>query len=808
MKNKLRCRRAFCLGRSITGLMVVFYFIRVGTSLGAAEYANCADIAIIKSFHAGTKSLADIETSYKNFITMPKSGITPTVDAATNTNIPRTDLGLFTPVRKNGELESTFLTCGFSSNSVMRCENSRMNTKTCTFTVKINDKNETIDNCVKFDIQKGLEGKSGSSIACYPVNHICNKYSTKIFNDYFPIDESRFGIINNGENSSANVAFYLYKKNVLNDGSNKNCELTKFSCDYRVKSESPAANEINVIFSNCSNENKDFYNNIFAGMGDKAFFKYVGQCTKNESTCKTILESYAYYKYVNKNNSTINNSDVIYYFAKNIRQDNLGVVCNKYLPNCKEDPRVANGDFSRVLYNDMSVENSNSDNPQDNFSARVGFYAASLGISNNTVNVSNEANLWYANNSYFVNVGCLAVAGMDGENSDIGYCSDLNDTMSDLKYKDGLEKTKGKVTGGIKGESPNCYLKSCIDLTAAEFKMIKDKGSTTKKYCSEYFWLSNKYGFKYFPKEKPLYCSDLASGSNPSNLKLTFANKTYEQKECPNNSSGQPDFDDNGNCRQTTAIKKFSYGGGLNETRDNCYLKNCYSLRNDERDAVSMANVANAAEELKRAYAIGVTDGKETEVDKKNIPRYCDDGFLFNINFTGFEKFNYFDLNIIPCFFFSADQISAMDSRSPIDFTNFLLNSHNYEDSVAFCRTHYLPLNTIEKSTAKKHSQDGSFLEFMLTIADERTEYSTKSTYKSYLDGKISSYNSKTISNFSSLAVFLENPSGSTYKSSGKKVPFSNGKLGQFSGSTIVNGKATKMNEDIDRNSYHNVCTY
>jgi hypothetical protein len=800
---------------------MVFCFSLGGADLKATEYSSCADVTVIQSFAGGSRTLETIENNYRNFIAVPP-GTPSTRDTTTGAYLARTDKEFFVPLRKNSGGENEFLTCGFSSNSIIRCENDRLSSSTaCTRTVKVNNVDKTIDDCDKFDSQSSVEDRTSSEvtkkIACYPENHICNKYGTKIFNNYFKIDEYRFGIINstnsNNESiSSANIAFYLYKKNVIDDGLDKNCELIKFPCDYRVKNESLTADGVvNVVFSNnTSDENVDFYNNIFSGMGNKAFFKYVGRCKKSEADCLTILKSHAYYKYINKNRSTIVDSDEIYYFVKNIDKDNIGVLCNKYLPNCREDPRVVNGDFSRVLYNDMSVENYNPENPSDNFSARIGFYASSLGVSGSAVAVSSEANLWYVNNGNFVNMGCLAVRGVNGEDKDIGYCSDLNDEMTDLKYKNGLNKTKGKITGGIRGEPPNCYLKSCIDLTPSELKIIKENSEyNNNKYCSEYFWLSNSRGFKYFPREKPVYCSNLASGNNSTNKKLAFGKDTYINEDCPKNASGKPDINEvDGKCRQTATSITYSRGGGLNKDRDNCYLKNCYSLNDDEKNAVSWANMKNVAEELRRAYAPGVEGGTETPVDSTNLPRYCDDGFLFNSSFTGFEKFNYLDLNIIPCFFFSANQIVNMGSRNPINFTDFILNGHDYENSTAFCRAHYIPLNTIEKSTAEEHEQDGSFLEFMLTIADEKSKYTSNSNYKSYIDNKISGYNNKTISNFSSLYVFLKNPSSSTYKSTGKKVPFSNEKLSKFSGSTIVNNEPTAIDENRDKNSYVNICKH
>ncbi|MDR2777323.1 MAG: hypothetical protein LBB24_00950, partial [Rickettsiales bacterium] len=764
----------FCLVlRSIRSALAVgvgcCFLVGYGREGMAADYMDCQDISVIneladadfissKKVTVGTKrSLADLQITYYNFLQPPG-------EASSGNK-------LFVPVRKDANIGGEFLTCNFANDAVFECENSRLwGASGCTRTTKIRETtggtaSVEINDCAKFDNQKLVEGTSTNpndaneleKLACYPQNHICNKYKEDIFNNYFNVDGLHFTA-----EATSTGKFFIYKKLAIPEGASRNCNLVKFSCDMKLKNDSPA-NGKNIVFKNSTyDNNQKFINNVLAGLGDMAFFKLVGLCIKGNAACLDVLNARHYYKYVN--GSSIDSQTTIYYFKKNIIYHNIGVLCNKYLPTCQEIE--VDGALSNVLYN-----NSNNGNDFEN---RRDFYS-------DHKNKVQEENLWFVNNNNFANYACLAVHGSDANmNKDVGYCSDLNEEKNNLKYPNGLQ-TMGSISGdGNLISVPNCYLKSCIDLTPEEFLMIVQNGTKTNKYCSEYRWLSNSKGFKYFPKEKPPYCSDLEEVSGKGE-QLVFRQYLFQHNGCDSS-----DVNANGVCRNPRDIY-YSYGGGLNKEKDNCYLKNCYSLSGDERSKISEARLTSIGFELERSYALSSVGGVESAYDESKIPIYCDNGFLFMKDTDNFSDFDYLNLNLIPCFELSPEQmmkIASVGSVNMVLFTDIFKN-YNTNNVYKFCRTHYIPLDIIDE----KHDENTLFLDYVLTIADETARASANGSYSEFFAlgglGQMSVYNGKKMND---VIFAIPVRVASEYR----KVSFSHSDLRDFS----------------DRNMYTNVCEY
>lgn len=688
---------------------------------------------------------------------------------------------LFKCVIKSDEKQDNYLTCGFIEGEVFKCEKDRIKGDKCTKTDKTGD----IDDCVKYNNQEAIKGQPINNptvdntadsennnqptevekMPCYPENHICNKYDENTYKGYYKLDFSDNG----------SEFFFLYKKNVR---LNQNCTLKIFPCDFKVKNESKEAGERNVVFSNTTNEyNKEFIANINANLGNMAFFKYIGSCKYSE--CKNIgdniLSKPYYYKYVH--DSSLSDDTFVSYFEKNIQAQYVGTLCNKYLANCID---IRPSDFIEALYNNLGTNNSES---------RVEFYNNASGVR--------EEHLWFVESSQGASAVCLSVyanlidnnkIGSYELNLDVGYCSDLNEDMTNLKYPEGL--TILRENEGLK--IPNCYLKSCIDLTKEELEIINSKGKPNKKYCSEYYWLSNHKGLKYFPKEKPIFCSELEYVTEKTGKQLKFRykkpndgsksefkdeeNGLYKKEICSTeekNGFDLPDLDEQGNCKKIKRTEYYSYGGGRNKNKDNCYLKNCFSLTEEERRIISEAKFINIGFEIERAFALDGISKDVTNYEPSNIPVYCDNGFLFNNKFPGYEKFDYLNLNIIPC-----DELknkhSGLELASNLDsipFSTILDKKHDTTNEYRLCRSSYKPLNNLEDN--KEMSQSRSFFETIAVIADE--------TDKSKEDTK----------------------SGEDKKDNLPKFPTSEYKMVKFSNQELKNGfKSSNIY------LYSNICSY
>lgn len=683
---------------------------------------------------------------------------------------------LFICSKKTGDLkdlEDGYLTCGFKKGDTFECKNDRIEGDKCTKT----DKKGNIDDCDKYDKQESIKGtKEGDSdsekMPCYPENHICNKYNENKYKGYYKLDSS----------DSESNSFFLYKKNARPESntSSQNCILNIFSCDFKVKNESPADKNL-VLFNTENKYNKEFIANIDANLGDMAFFKYIGSCKYSE--CKNIedniLSKPYYYKYAN--DSSLNDDTIISYFEKNIKAQNIGILCNKYLANCID---IRPSDSIGALYNN----NLETNNKTNNISSRTGFY--------NNIPEVREEHLWFVESPQGVSAICLSVIGINYKkalipelNSKFNYCSDLNKDMANLKYPNGLDdknletpncylkncsdlndkeleviNSKGK-SGKIYCSTyldigycsdlnedmtnlkypeglniimedknlkiPSCYLKSCIDLTKEELEIINSKGKLGKKYCSEYYWLSNHKGLKYFPKEKPIFCSELESvAGKGKQLKFRYkeskdgGNGIYERKICKTIKNKDdidvPDLDSDGNCKNFKEEKEYySYGGGRNKNKDNCYLKNCFSLNKKEREVISNAKFINIGFEIERAFDLNNDKDtkKETDYDSSNIPVYCDNGFLFNNKFPGYEEFDYLNLNIIPCNELK-NKYPGFTSLNPIPFSTILDKKHDTTNEYRLCRTSYRPLNNFLDDNDKMN-QSRSFFDAMAVIANE-----------------------------------------------------------------------------------------
>lgn len=683
-----------------------------------------------------------------------------------------------------------------------------------------------------FDQEKNSQNISK---ACYPKNHICLNYK-----NYFNGD----GIKLYGRDISGDEKkFYVYKKNIIkeNNGNNKkNCEFYFFSCDYKIVKNQDEKNLLssfnnleyyNLVSSETKNTNNlKFIENIFAGLGDNTFFAYAGKCdisngissnTICDGFCETldketsdnpdrtcylseILKKKYYYKYYNKKDKKF------YYYEKNISEQNangIGELCNQYLPNCST---LRPNNSKTVLYDNL--QNSNNNN---NRGARSAFYG-------NKTNI-NEAYLLFANSSTGDgNVLCLSRANGEDINytdEDIGYCSDI-DEDGNLKYKKGLEIVY--FDSSIEKENdvsnkPNCYIKSCIDVIPDEFKAITEQGDKTKKYCSEYYYLSNTKGLKYFAKEEPLYCSDLAERDDFSTYLKFAGGSEYESNSCI-----EYDENNNENCKKNIL---YDGGGGINREKGNCYLKNCYSLTKEERKMVSNAKINNIGNELKRSCEVDGTCNYQNYFNSDNLPIYCDNGFLFNSKTPGYKNFDPINLNVIPCYAFSSEQLNEMDNDSErvVLFTDLIGKYDEYKSSknkvydtnssIAFCRTHYIPLNLITR--ADDNNEYESFFRTRLILANETSKANSNSSYIN----KLSKWG---YTNYSNMSISDENGFAIKHFHDDmgyRKVKFTSQKLKQFSNiynySNIIghvdnvfpyyNADIANMNPDLLLNNVENL---
>lgn len=472
--------------------------------------------------------------------------------------------------------------------------------------------------------------------------------------------------------------YYVYEKNIIPNGKNKNCEL--LPCDFKLTKGCKIGNKtyyINII----NNANTDEDSKELKALIDNGLLEKVGSTTS--SIDETKINSYEYYKVYNESTKNEITYYEITYYKKNASEISKGTICSGYLPSCDQI-----GKSAAPLYNNSTTDDSNNEE------ARKKFY------SNKTIE---EENLWYINSTNDAN--CLAI-GKNG-NKDIGYCSDLiYDSGFKLKYEKGLSHDKNG--------NPNCYLKSCIDLTKEELEKIVEKDPNGEnKYCSEYYWLETDKGFKYFPKgaeEKTdgiVYCSDLDEDNQ-----LKFRNDVFIDKDNKN--------------------EKYSYGGGRNLTKSNCYLKNCFSLNDKERTAVINAKMTNIGFELEKYK-------DNFNIKDSNLPLYCDDGFLFTKGTNYFKQFDYFNLNVIPCFDFPEEKLGTIqNAKNRMIKFDKLLESYDTNNSNVFCRSHYIPINKFSDNTS--HDETSNFLETTFVIADETDKVSNNTNYQNFLKTNVDEY--------------------------------------------------------------------
>lgn len=157
-----------------------------------------------------------------------------------------------------------------------------------------------------------------------------------------------------------------------------------------------------------------------------------------------IMRSPYYFKYITENKQ-------ILYFVKNINSQTFGEICSGYLPNCK----YVNPYNIKALYNNTAMAGGGN-----NINIRRAFYnEKSIGDD------IKEENLYFASNSESSKYKCLAIDGTSELNYDIGYCSDLTDDGSALKYQNGLIKDS-RITK-CKNNNPNCIT---VDEKEFDFK--------------------------------------------------------------------------------------------------------------------------------------------------------------------------------------------------------------------------------------------------------------------------------------------------------------------------------------------------
>lgn len=729
-----------CLFFLLCNLLYVSVFAVEGSSTVSStsifkeskSYAKCSERGVVESFASsdyikkmgidassslGFENVEKANEAYINFIGLPEDGYSNY---------------LFTAVKIGRDDTNGYLTCGFGKGNYVVCESRRVlgsdKDKNCIDNV--ND-NSQIETCEDFNEVNG-EGK----VACYPKNHICNRYADDIKRSYYSIKREKLYPTSAVDNEQ----FYIYRKNIVRDDPNKNCNFDFPSCDlYLVndgedRGSKEYVNVVNKVLRKGevrNTNNQKFIDIILGGFGNNSLFIYKGYCSLSGAECKNIMKSPVYFKY------KVSNDNILYY-TKNVNYS----VCNNYLPNCNQ---LMVTSAPKTLYNNMnsssSTKNDSTDDSGNNEGARNNFYK----VENNIKALVREEHLWFANYRQFNGTVCLSTESTGSGNSytinyDIGYCSDL-DKNGELKYPNGLDTNR---------IHPNCYLKSCIDLTKDEIEKVL-KGKSGKKYCSEYYWLSNKYGFKYFPQDKPTYCSDV------SNSKLTFEN-------------------------------------GLNKRKDNCYLRACYSLSSDEREkvvAIKMTNLYNELNRMetettdkitkcKKLYDCKKVDGNKDECTCKqnidcnecdnfskelngsgisidvfnpdNLYKYCENKVLINSRFS--DNFDDINLNIIKCSDLkSRFGNSVTIAEKQIVDTHSIINGYNTTATNYICRKDYDFIvdkdNLEEKDGANIQSRSkGSFKNTILVVGEEnggklensKNYFATASDYYFKMEGNVMYY--------------------------------------------------------------------
>lgn len=643
------------------------------------DYLDFRNALKSRSSAPGYKELSEVTEKYINFFSFPDK-----IDS-NNLFIPLKVSKNFskevkiTSISMTNDADSDILHCGFNIDDLVLCDADRLSSSnTCVNSFIDNNNTVNITDCSSYDRAVELEKNfTDGNVACYPKNHICNLYKDDLNNKYISFT---YNVVNNVEDNTnsggsstqsddKNADFYVYVRNSRpedDSGMLKNCNLNKLQCDINFNSD--VSGYANFITYN-TDKNKSFIEDITSGLDDEyKMFVYFDSCKLSD--CKNykddsgnvfnILNSRNFYKYTLKQSEYLDDNTIVHIYTKDIN-GKLNRVCNGYLPNCAD----LSGNF-KAVYDDR--------NYTSNFKARESAY----NNNNADIKVVNEYELGFVGlTNNFSDRNCLAV---NDSTNDIGYCSDLDENGS-LKYP------KGVIRKADSNMSPNCYLKSCIDLTPQELRaIVSTDASASNKYCSEYYYLNNDFNFKYFFRQKPNYCSDLND-------------------------------------------EKLKFSEGINEDHSNCYLKNCFSLTDDERYAVIEAkkvgnylskyfNRKDVSERLKSAKRKEDLQFLLPKVTEYN-DLYCKSGIYFKNSYDGFNDFDYLNINTIPCFKFTDEQLNVIGSNRVIYFTD-ILKKYDYKNSNYFCRSHFEKINTFnEVNNGNKLRDDADFFANTFVGSDE-----------------------------------------------------------------------------------------
>ncbi len=581
-----------------------------------ADYADCT-INLTEELY-GSKTTENLSKNYYNFISLKNKN-----------NENSNDYALFKilTTKKLKTLDSKWselYSCGFSDSKVIVCESDRIISHgSCT--------KRDVKNCSSWDSFVSGENNNSSFIpnlnkpTCYPEQHICNRYKeyNTINTKFYAVDDEDYTIYNEDNKKHSFVIYYKDIRYAEEDAvydSSRNCRLKRYTCDLKVGSSDSSG--VNIVTEQSSGVNDENFRRIIKSdlPSNVAFFQYKGSCALND--CKSVLvdgeriniltnNAYFKYKYTEKTSSG-NNVVRVDYYIKNIQR----ATCDKYLPPCKEIPLVNR----RPLISNTNTRNNN----------RANYYKSKT----SNIKDFDEAYLQYlSNNGNTAN--CLYYDEPNQESSaDVSYCSDL-DASGNFKYN--TFSTKNVSVSNVTLKIPNCFLKSCADLTSEELRAISNEGGSKIKRCSEYRWLSNDAKLKYFPKEFPIYCSDLNNGS------LIFTS-------------------------------------GLSPKKDNCYLKTCFSLSEKEREAVATQKILDFA---KATSGYTGKNGLDSIIQTDlNLPKYCENKVFY------IRGLNHINLNTVPC----TELKSSVSSNIQTDAKSLWFNSYDSWTSRAVCRKQITPI--------------------------------------------------------------------------------------------------------------------
>lgn len=558
------------------------------------QYYNVLLLPILNTT-ASTEAISPFDTK-ENFLFQP---ITTSDIKEVNKNLKDRQLMLCNLVPNEiSKLEE------INNNVSIFCNEERMNGN-CSPVAKVENCDELL-----VDKQVADPNNSTATITkkkCYPEDHICykiineNKYlyqnmkynSASYSNKLFALNRA---YIEDKTKTDANVGtikgFYLYKKQIRLfdnkydlDKGNVNCVGAKLSCDLNIYSnmkylqtkiqgldkytdylkyknfisETYSKDRNKTFFDSIDNEN---YEELFI-LNDTCVLKVVDNKSALKVCDPEVLKSAISVKVLLKDNNTVK-----VYFRAVVKN------CVGYLPSCdqvgtaeaiydytfKDNTEIgtvsnlAISDYSRYLvYNiDEYAKSHSGGNEIKNILLKKKY-------------IINESNLLFS--SLKSGFTCLFKANQQKENNSIeeklnsknkSYCSDLilNDMgYFELKYKDGLKQTEVNTINSNTVENekivevinPNCYLKSCIDLTLDEL-LATDSAPATNMYCSGFKWLFNNDNLKYFSlitvakndangtieKTHGLFNRDLCSSvdlNTAKGNKLNFNKKTVISKK-------------------------------------------------------------------------------------------------------------------------------------------------------------------------------------------------------------------------------------------------------------------------------------